>query len=118
MSRGPSDLFVIRLKKGGVVSLGCGNEYATTWRNKRLAAIEVGFPPVSWRKPLQPYRHPLAPRGAAYDFVPIRVVAACIRQSGGPADEQALASLPPLDIHLAECLVHDWMFFSHSAEGV
>ena len=112
-----SGMFVFRLKSGGVVSLGCGRHHATTWKDGRLVAFEVGFPPVSWRKTLKRYQHVLSPPGGEYDNVPVRLVAACIKQSGGFTDEQAAESLPPMDIHLAECLAHGWMFFSSSAQG-
>ena len=112
------NMIVVRLKRGGIVSLGCGRDYNTSWNGQRLSAFEVGFPPRSWYQALRDYREPLSPRGAAYEYVPLRVVAACIKQSGGFANEQDAQSLPLLDIHLAECLAQDWMFFSHRAEGV
>jgi hypothetical protein len=111
-------MYVLDLKGGGKVSLGCGRHHYTAWRGQRLACFEVGFPPRSWHKVLKPYRPPGVPDGTAYQNVPLRLVAACIKRSGGFTNVQAAEGLPLLDVHIAECLAQDWMFFSHRAEGV
>lgn len=111
-------MHVLGLRGGAEVSLGCGRHHYTVWRQNRLVCFEVGFPPRSWHKALRPYRQAGTPAGTAYHHVPLRLVAACIKGSGGFTHVQAAECLPLLDIHLAECLAHDWMFFSHRAEGV
>lgn len=113
-------MLVLDLKWGGRVSLGCSDRggHQNEWRAKRLTAFEVGFPPRSWHTPLSPFRAHLCPRGSSYYYVPLRLVAACIKASGGFANGQDIEDLPLLDIHIAECLAQDWMFFSHRAEGV
>jgi len=111
---------VIDLKRGGRVTLCCSDrgQDRNEWNGNRLSAFEVGFPPRSWLKPLSPFLANLCPRGSSYVYVPLRLVAACIKASGGFANEQDAERLPLLDIHIAECLAQDWMFFSSRAEGV
>jgi|LakMenE01Jun11ns_1017448.scaffolds.fasta_scaffold9492491_2 hypothetical protein len=112
-SRGRKDVLCVRLKGGGTVWLGCGPAMVTKTDKGRVTAMEVGFPPRSWKTYLRSAG--LGP-GPTYEGVPIRLIAECMVRSRGLKEEVGAELFPPLDITLAECLGKGWVFFMTRAK--